>query len=379
MTTITRQTPLTRFDGIQVLRFAASAMVLIAHATIYTAERLNASITVWRVGGAGVDIFFVISGFVIVLASHGRAPDAWVGWRSFLAKRVLRIYPMYWLATLLNLTILLAMPAAVLHSRFEMNELIQWFLLIPTLNGDGRVEPLVGVGWTLYFETFFYALFALALALRRSPYLLLPPILIVCALASAWKRPDWPPTAVYLDPRVLEFLLGMAVAATKDRLVQHPMAGAVAAVVGFVLMFAFGAIGGLPEFGIRATASLLIVAGTVAFEPRVSGRVPSILLFLGAASYAIYLIHPLTVPIVPMLMSKLHLQSAGLSVIGCIAVGVIAPSVLHRIIEVPILARGTAWLRAKGGDVQLQRGVPPEVASDNSQKHHLIRRDRRTS
>jgi exopolysaccharide production protein ExoZ len=364
MTRLASQQVLSRFDGIQVLRFVASALVLVAHATIYTAERLDPAVPVWRVGGAGVDIFFVISGFVIVLAGRGRGKDAWVSWRSFLAKRVLRIYPMYWLATMLNLAVLIVLPKTVLHSKFEANDLIQWFLLIPTRNADDRIEPLLGVGWTLYFETFFYALFALTLALRRSPYVLLPPILIACALASALRQPDWPAWTVYLDPRVLEFLLGMLVALAKDRLTPHPRAGAVIAVAGFVLLFMFGAIGDFSEFCVRAAASALIVAGTVALEPWLTGRVHPALLFFGAASYAIYLMHPLIVPAVPMVLAKLHLLDAGLSIVGCISAGLIVPCIVYQWVERPILAFGSTWLRRRGADVQPGRGVPPEVSNE---------------
>ena len=365
MTMIALQRPFTRFDGVQLLRFLASAMVLVAHATIYTDERLGKGVPIWRVGGAGVDIFFVISGFVIVLASRGRGKDAWVGWQSFLARRGLRIFPMYWLATLVNLAIFFILPGAVLHSKLEIGDILQWFLLVPTYNSDGRIEPLIGVAWTLYFETFFYALFALSLYLRRSPFAVVAPILLVCAATSLLRRPGWPPIAVYLDPKVLEFLIGMLIAASKDRLTNHPNGGALTAAIGVVLMLNFGAIGGLLEFVVRATASAMIVGGTVALESRLAGRVGKPLLFLGAASYAIYLIHPLVVPAVPMLLRKLGMVNATLSVVGCIAVGLVIPAIVYHWAEKPILAAGSAWLRARTGS-DARRSISSEIADGAS-------------
>lgn len=151
-----------RFDGIQSLRLVAALLVVITHSTFYTHERLNSNIEVWRTGAIGVDIFFLISGFVMLITAD-RFIISKHGWKEFAARRLLRIAPMYWLATTVKLLTMLAIPSAVLHAKLDIGNVILSYFFLPSRNIDGQFAPLLGVGWTLVFEMFFYALFASAL------------------------------------------------------------------------------------------------------------------------------------------------------------------------------------------------------------------------
>ena len=115
---------------------------------------------------AGVDIFFVISGFIMVYAS-----SRWFGSaqspRVFLAHRIARIVPLYWATTMLYLAVVLFAPALLNSEYLAPGFVISSFLFIPAARPDGLVQPLYSLGWTLNYEMFFYALFAIAIAFPR--------------------------------------------------------------------------------------------------------------------------------------------------------------------------------------------------------------------
>ena len=325
-----------RFYGVEVLRFMAAAMVVFTHSTFYAHERNDPAVLVWHFGEAGVDIFFVISGFVIVIASR-RSGD-WVSAGYFASRRFLRIIPMYWLATSLNIAILIAMPSLVLHSGLDWGQIARSYLLIPDVNSDGRIEPLLGVAWTLYFETFFYVVFGLALLLRVSPFAFVPAVLAVFVAMSFFKTADWPALAVYANPIVLEFLAGMAIAANIQRLQVGRAAAYSLLLGGAVLLLVLGEVHGeLPPIIYRGLPSVLIVAGMVAAEKFIDWSRLGWLIYLGGASYAIYLFHPLIGPVGPVVVSRLGITNGALSILLSLLLAISIPTALHAVIERPLM------------------------------------------
>ncbi|WP_169194924.1 acyltransferase [Devosia sp. MC1541] len=326
-----------RFAGVQGLRFIAALLVLLTHASFYVNERLDASFPVWKGGIVGVDIFFVISGFVMVWAS-ARRDGSQVSGGEFLFKRAKRILPLYWLATSLNLLVLLALPVAVLHSGLDFASIAKSYLLIPDYNSDGRVEPLLGVGWTLYFEAFFYIVFAIALAMRVNIYAFVGSVMTAVALISLFKTSNTPPILVLLDPIVLEFFAGMLIARLiMDRRFDERIALA-AIGVGFVLILSLDTMLPLaPDLLTRGLPAVAIVFGVVAADRKYGARVPSWAIVLGAASYAIYLFHPIFAPAVPFVAAKLGFNVPVLVFFGAVFVAIIVPTAIYRFIEAPSL------------------------------------------
>lgn len=337
-----------------MLRFIAAFMVVITHSTLYATERLDSDFGIWDVGARGVDIFFVISGFVIVIAAKGR-DGSWVSPGSFAARRIVRIGPMYWLATTISLAILLAMPSLVLHSSLDWGTIGRSYLLIPDLNDGGRIEPLLGVGWTLYFETFFYTIFALSLFLRASPFIVVPVVLLAVSGASLFRTEDWPPVSVYLNPIVLEFLFGMLIAQWgRGARASKPVAMAFI-VLGFASMFiARSHFDYLPSVLTRGVPSGIIVLGFVLLDRHVNWDRFRIFVFLGAASYVLYLFHPLISPAAPVVLGKLGLNNPWLSVLLSATIAVAFSAVLHRYIEGPVLA----WMTDRIKAFEVRRRVP---------------------
>jgi exopolysaccharide production protein ExoZ len=333
----------TRYDGVQVLRLVAAVLVVITHATFYTHERLSPGQTVWQAGTAGVDIFFVISGFVIVVASRGLAPGVG-GAKEFTIRRLIRIVPLYWIATTLNLAILFIAPGEVLHSTVNWWNIICSYVFVPSHNSDGRIEPLLGVGWTLTFEMFFYAVMALAILVRRNIYVFVGAVMLLCTLGSLWRQPDWPTVSYYLSPRVLEFYLGMLVALGS----RHWRLSPWVAVPGCVLSLGLLVAGpwvmpALPLIVDRGLPSVVLVACVVALEPAIGARCPRFLVFLGGASYAIYLFHPLVAPGVPVVLGRLRFDNAPVSVVLSVVVAIAVASGLHVVVERPL----TEWMNGR--------------------------------
>ena len=152
--------------AIQVLRALAATAVVCAHFQMDLGRLLNArdALPDLTLGHAGVDLFFVISGFVMVYASEpmfGRAGGSW----QFMTRRLIRIVPVYWLASTLYLVMALAIP--VFEKSYSTASVVASYLFIPWPRLDGIMQPLVGQGWTLNYEMFFYAIFAMAVSAPR--------------------------------------------------------------------------------------------------------------------------------------------------------------------------------------------------------------------
>ena len=111
---------------------------------------------------SGVDLFFVISGFIMVYSSEDLF-GARGAWRTFLTRRLVRIVPLYWLTT--------AITIPLMSLTVDWQSLLGSYFFIPYRAPSNAIVPLHGVGWTLNLEMFFYVIFAAAISsLKRSLY-----------------------------------------------------------------------------------------------------------------------------------------------------------------------------------------------------------------
>lgn len=315
-----------QFTGVQILRFIAAMLVVVMHTT----QAISIHITgqgpghYWHAGSAGVDIFFVISGFVMAMStrntpfdSAGRLAAAWV----FMKRRLLRIAPLYWFYTLLKAALLLALPTLASRSSVEPGHLAASLLFIPATSPWGFIQPTLPVGWTLNFEMLFYAVFALAMALGapRIRFCLL--VFLAIFLAGSYL-PGSVPLAFYANSIVFEFILGVCIA----YLLLHgrtvaPALGPFAMVAGAVLMFGVGGQDSTDRLLTWGGGAALVVLGAVWLEPWTArSRMASPLSFLGDASYSIYLSHTFVVPAGVLALKWLGVQN-GLVIV--LAVGLL--------------------------------------------------------
>lgn len=338
------------FEGLQALRFLAALLVVITHSTFYTHERLDSTLEVWRIGAIGVDVFFIISGFVMMATSVNLVYSE-NGWRQFIRKRLLRIVPMYWLATSLKIGLMLVIPSMILHAELSPWRIFASYTFLPTTNPDGRFEPLVGVGWTLIFEMFFYAMFALGLFLRVSVARFVSVLLLSCATIGFFREADWPAATMYFDPIVIYFSIGMSF----FYLVRNfsPSVLASASGIIFTLALAAALTQGIPVRGAgNSFIGFLLASSGVLFvlsiEPFIAGKVPRFILFFGEASYVLYLFHPFAAPVIPELIKRVGpgWVSPWMSVLMSILVALVAAAVIHIWVEKP----ATKWLNTKFGE-----------------------------
>lgn len=346
-----------QFLSIQALRFIAALAVVVLHSTFYTMERLHSGTGIYHVGANGVRLFFVISGFVMIISSQ-KLLGTPRGWSVFALKRIVRIVPIYWAITLIKVAVLLVTPAVVLHSELDWGYILKSLFFIPEYNVDGEIRPLLGVGWTLNFEMFFYLLFALSLACRIRPIRFIAPILIVMSALSLVKTPDWPVAAYFLcDPIVIDFLAGMLIGHWVQRGRTGPSQAVAwaATIIGLFYLF----VPGIPRaeyatlYGslITTVASGMVIAGAVSLERSIGHRIPQWTAYMGAASYSLYLIHPMISPIIPTLLSKGGMKFGFLpivSVIGAVAIAMVSAIIVYRFIEQPVvkkISKSILWVR----------------------------------
>ncbi len=145
-----------RLASIQILRAAAALSVALFHACQWSQMD-------FAVGAAGVDVFFVISGFVLWTACEARPTTP----GAFLLARAERVLPLYWIATLAVAAVALWRPEALSIVYLQGRHLLLSLLLIPHDDPMGGPFPLLPTGWTLTYEAFFYLVMALALAAPR--------------------------------------------------------------------------------------------------------------------------------------------------------------------------------------------------------------------
>jgi len=350
---MTKHQPM-KFHSLQILRAVAAIVVVWHHIlrayTVHAAGPMTnlpstpLGVAWLREGLAvGVDIFFVISGFIMVYVAgpyvRGARPPL-----DFLIRRVERVYPPYWIATL----ILIAGPLLKgATGDLTADRLIRSFLLVPGFNPDGMVQPLLGVGWTLSYEMYFYLSFCLALTILRTRYWVPLTASIVGVWAVAVIIGDMSAIGRFLaDPIVLEFLFGCAIG---WYFLGHgrPHVPFVAVVAAVIAIFAAsqlhetGAIAPLWRCLYWGIPAAVIVAYTVSLTFVPQGPVGRFAELLGDASFSIYLVH---VTVIYVIVGRLNALLIGkglmtriepailLSTIAAIAAGV----AFHFVVERPI-------------------------------------------
>ena len=324
------------YRGLQVLRIVAAVLVLVTHSSFYASERLLHTTVFWRRGACGVDLFFVLSGFVMVVSS-ARLQGEPQGWKIFAERRIVRIVPMYWLATTVKLAALLFTAGLVLHAQFSIPKTLASYFFLPSLNSDGELLPLLAVGWTLNFEMFFYLLFTLALLVRANLYWFLGIALGLLATGAAFRHQDWPPPSFYLHTIALEFFLGMLIAreTLRGRRLQRRLALFFLAAGFFLLLGPWELWPTGPQVIVQGLPAALILWSLASLEPGLP-RLPRWLLYLADSSYVIYLFHPLVAPLAPVVLAKAHLPYVALSVICSVSLALAAGCLVHAYVEVPV-------------------------------------------
>ncbi|OCJ15107.1 exopolysaccharide biosynthesis protein [Rhizobium sp. AC44/96] len=310
--------------GIQYLRAFAALAVVVFHAAEKVGEH-------FAIGAAGVDVFFVISGFIMWVISDRRPMSP----QQFLFDRVRRIAPSYWLVT--AVMIVGAVVGLFPNLKLTASHIIASLFFVPMRSpSNGEIWPVLVQGWTLNFEIFFYVLFAGALFLPRNWRLGFLSLAFGGFFAFGLIfQPTSPALHTYTRPIILEFLGGVFLA---ELWLRRWIAGTSlglacvgASLSGFAAIFLIGA-----DFdeAICGPLAMALVYGMVSLEADGSiGRVP-LLTYLGDASYSIYLWHTLAISVIVKIAGFAGLSSAP-TVVASVIGGTILGTAAYEFVEKP--------------------------------------------
>ena len=338
------------FDSIQALRGLAALFVVFQHVRF-----LN-------FGAFGVDIFFCISGFMIMFTTRKST-------QYFFRKRLIRILPLYYLMTFGTYGMLLLFPSMFQQTRQDPAFLVKSLLFLPFDIGGGVIQPLVRIGWTVNCEMFFYLLFFISFHISMryrglicSAFLagLVGVVQIFTPVISSWQSPVGgmlsPVLMFYGDPVMLEFIFGILayylLRFLYNRHLEHPvpMAVSVLSAVSIPVIFCLLAfftprinvIGfrRLPLWGLPALVLLLL-----AFLAGLKLSLPRFFVLMGNISYSLYLVHYYPV----MFLDRAVFDFSTLSVLSVIGVILsVALSIGLAYLSWSIVERKfSGWLRRK--------------------------------
>lgn len=267
-----------KLNYIQLLRAIAAIAVVIFHASVATTKYSDFPsrfINFLKFGTYGVDLFFVISGFVIYYANEGTPPNV------FVRRRLERIVPIYWILTLL------AVPFAYRSANAQFT----WLKLAESLGfvsflGDS--SPILYVGWTLEFEMFFYLCTAVSMLLMRHRWRAVC-VAISCLVGTGALLQISDPIANFLTaPIMLEFLAGIVIGQiVKNKRIEWTEAIFISIAAIMVITIKQD----LRLLWLGVPSALLVWCAALASEK----TLPKWVVTLGDASYSIYLIQVFTV------------------------------------------------------------------------------------
>ncbi|KAA0548486.1 acyltransferase [Bacillus sp. BGMRC 2118] len=329
-----------QLSSLQGIRALAALLVLVSHATaICMSWGVNYLGGIFYAGNLGVDLFFVLSGFIIFYIHHKDKNENGLV-KKFFIKRFIRIYPIYWIALLILVPfeLFIAGFGIAPENYYQIGTHIKAFLLYPQV-----YQPL-SVSWTLTSEILFYMIFGVVLFSKFKKIAIgVFGVWVVASALTAFYVPTNYVVLCLLYPTNIEFVYGILVAyiVLNYKVKQGPllivtgtilsilaMANAIHGYIDIDRIFAFG----IP--------SAMIVLGCVSLEFSRELNIPRVITYLGDASYsiylthfpALYLIHKLFVNL--GLLNILHIQVLmTIVVIATVAFGCL----FHSYIEKPLL------------------------------------------
>lgn len=309
-----------KIASLQVVRFVAASLVVLLHAT-ETMTGTSAPRPLAALGPLGVDLFFVLSGYIMAtVGSHWTAGE-------FLARRLGRVLPIYYLLTVFMMVIM------ALAGEFTAGPLASSFLMVP-VPGE---RTYLNVAWTLDYELLFYGGFAIVLAFGRRGLVV---VLAALAMAMVARSLSGGPVLDFVgNPLILEFLAGVVAAkAPKSR------PAAWASVAAALVMFCGVALQPAAIEGVWARPLLLVWPSALliygAAQVSGSGAMWSRMAYLGDASYAAYLAHQFPLSIAKAFRHQVPTWPAvAILFVLCWALAIL----VHEGLEKPLLQRLRRW------------------------------------
>lgn len=335
--------PRGRLEEVQILR-AVAATAVAWHHTLEIAKGVGhrgvAPDWLILLGAAGVDVFFVISGFIMVYISARQTGQKQMATR-FMLSRLRRIYPIYWVCCV---AILLSLALGYFSSKdLTLEEIALSLVLWPTEN------RIIGISWTLSFEMIFYTLFAIGLLARRVDLAVLFSSAAIVVLIPA-SLIAMGPDAFMANPIMLEFVFGMAVGMAYVRgHLRAAWLGSLPVLLLAIGLFCLSAMAFvIPDDTNEMSRSVRFLAWGVPSVVVVlwalnatTGALPfrRTLVELGDASYSVYLFHTLVlvfyVKAYVKILAVIELPLWVFSALG-VLLSVVSGIAIHRLVERPL-------------------------------------------
>lgn len=337
-----------KLQNVQALRGVAVLAVVFFHLIIIE-KRYGGSDTIlpywFEFGMFGVDLFFVISGFVMVTVTQGKFQNLRQA-GLFLYHRISRIYPLYWVYTTLALLVFLIMPGWVNSSQGGRVDVLASYLLLPD-----DLLPLVQVGWTLIHEMYFYLVFFVLMLILPEQFLFIGLLVWGVVIAIFGRTFGSPTYNLVFNPLTVEFIIGCLLAVHYHKLKAVKLNGLVLVIVACLGMVAailgyvnFQAQTGFPPegwwrvlyYGIPA----VVIVFCITHAERNEVVLPNFLIQVGNASYSIYLSHLFTINVVGRLWQIVAVDSVVDNVFALlVAFGLVllVGFLSYRLIEIPLL------------------------------------------
>jgi exopolysaccharide production protein ExoZ len=236
------------------------------------------------------------------------------------------------------------LPSAALHADLTLYNYFASLFFVPAHNNAGNIHPILHPGWTLNFEMFFYALFALTLFLRWNPLVMLGSIFLTLSASSVFVTPQWPPISFYFDSITLNFLFGMVLAVRAKDMALRPLVGVFALAIGLILLFGSfisDAFPAAPRCLANGLPAALAIWGALNLEG-IARKYSHRLIDIGAeASYAMYLVPPITAPGIPVMFHRLGFSNPTVCILVTIIASVLAGVLVTKFFDLPL----TNWIR----------------------------------
>lgn len=333
--------------SIQYLRGLAALMVVYHHCVNKILElNPDALIPYSGFGNAGVDIFFVISGFIMWVTTVSKPQSP----RRFWYRRIIRIVPLYWFFIFVIVITKRSMPGLLQSTQIDPLHIFNSLLFIPHFHPfeSDQIWPILIPGWTLNYEMFFYFIFGASLfvptrwrlAALTTTFLLLPLTGLLLAPGNALL-------ITYTDKLLLEFLAGIFIGAFFVRgIALSPFFSTLSAATAIILLIVFetSILPGGPRLLNWGLPAVFLVMAALGLDK--AGKIPriSFLQLLGDASFSIYLSHILSIEMVELCWQISGVRIDGLLsqlsfIILSFGISTFVGLAVFRFVERPLLQR----------------------------------------
>lgn len=353
---------------LQIFRGLAALLVVLGHAQLYVS--MDSPFKVWESGLSGVAFFFVLSGFIITYTNYQNIGKG-THHQAYMVKRLMRIYPIYWVYTLATLLLgylcyLRFGQKIMIDNSLTAVDYLKSFSLFP-YSRVGDQWPIINPAWTLSYEMLFYLAFFAVMrwpVSRVFPFVATWFAMILLFQFGMLAKPDAFLVSFLFNAHILQFFMGCAIAyvvVQKNSVIHRRQLGVVMFFAGLALLTTVWKgqhlpwLGGILRFGIPYS---LIIFGAAIVETTASlrfmqSKAGAFLIYMGEASYSIYLVHYWILYLCAVILAAKVGNEAVIfwgSSIFALAAGIGA----YRYVEAPLLRTLKKWVMQNGKQAVLK-------------------------